>query len=247
MPHDERPAMLPAGTSGPNRIVFRLGSPVATRTRYRQRGHGQRPPALLPVIGADDVILPTFEETLGSFAMRAQLGDRPARDALFQAYLPKLTRLMGTVRAPYAPGGAEGIWSRDDVAQEGYLVFVELVDMWAGDVPFTAFLLARFPWRLRDAIRRGIGKPPVPPRWSAVVVEDAGVEAMIASPEREDVLARLLEVLPGPLATILVAHVIEGRTQTAIARETGVSRRTVVRQWAEIRRIAVEVLASGGR
>lgn len=223
------------------RIVFRVTPPV--HRGFRARALARRTHALLPEIGADDVILPTFEETLGSFAMRAQQGDRIARDALFRAYLPKLDRLMRGIRPPFAPDGAEGIWTRDDVAQEVYLVFVDLVDTWAGDVDFTSYLLSRFSWRLKDVIYRGIGKPPVPPRWRAVPINDPSLETVVATPEGAETLARILEGLPKPLATILVACAIEGRTKAALARELGISRRTMARYWAQIRQHVVDTLA----
>lgn len=216
--------------------------PVAPARGWRR---APRPVALLPEIGADDVILPTFEKTLGSFAMRAQLGDRIARDALFHAYRPKLDRLARRIRPPYAPEGTEGIWNREDVAQEAYLVFVDLVGAWAGDVDFTAFLLSRFPWRLKDTVFRGIGKPPVPPRWRRVPVDDESLHELVAVQEGADALFRVLEGLPEPLPAILVAHAIDGRTQAAIARDLGVSRRTVARYWARIRQHAADVLVNG--
>lgn len=237
MAHDAQSVAHAADTG---RIAVRLAS--SARGRVRTRTLARRPVTLLPEIGADDVILPTFEQTLGSFAMRAQLGDRIARDTLFHAYLPKLNRLMRGIRPPYAPDGAEGIWSRDDVAQEMYLVFVDLVEAWAGDVDFTAFLLSRFAWRLKDAVFRGIGKPATPPRWSAVPIREASLEAAVAEPEGADALDMVLDGLPEPFAAILVAHVLEGRSKAAIARELGISRRTMVRYWARIRQHAADVL-----
>ena len=224
----------------PQRIAIRLVS----SSRTRSLRHAARPHSLLPVIGADDVILPSFDETLGAFAIRAQQDDRAARDALYFAFLPKLTRMMMQVRPPYAPDGAEGIWNRDDVEQEGYLVFLELVDGWSGDVSFTAFLLSRFLWRLKDAIHRGVGRSSVPPRHVVTPIEDAWLvtDEDGATPESEAMLDALVQGLPEPLGRVLMAHVLEGRNQTEIARELGVSRRTVVRYWQDIRAYASDVL-----
>jgi hypothetical protein len=102
---------------------------------------------------------------------------------------------------------------------------------------FTAYVLSRFPWRLKDVIHRGIGKSPVPPRQYGVPMEHAepiageegnaeGVNAMLDT---------LLEVLPEPLGAVLISHVVHGMTKTEIASELGVSRRTMVRYWQEIR------------
>ena len=225
----------PDGSSSHDRISVRIVSPLLARRPRHSAPARNRP--LLPVIGADDVILPAFDDTLGDLAICAQGGDQEARDALYAAFLPKLTRLMSPLRPPFAPPGAQGIWNRDDVAQEAYLVFVELIDAWSRDVSFTAYVLSRFPWRLKDVIHRGIGKSPVPPRQYGVPMEHA---EPIAGEEGNAegataVLDALLEILPEPLGAVLVAHVVHGKTKTEIAVELGVSRRTMVRYWQEIR------------
>lgn len=239
MVHDSRSAARDAGQAPP-RLAIRL----VTRRASSMRQQGpSRPRALLPVIGPDDVILPTFDETLATFAIRAQEGDRDARDALYFAFLPKLERMMSAVRVPAVPDDAEGPWSREDVAQEGYLVFTDLVDDWAGDVSFTAYLLSRFTWRLKDAMRRGMARPPVPPRQRSVPVEaampleDDGIAYDHAQPD----LATVLAALPDPLDTVLLG-VVQGKSKAAIAREMGVSRRTMVRYWQRVRARVTEVL-----
>lgn len=220
-----------------NRLAIRLIARDGRATVIRR--------TLLPVIGADDIILPGFDDTLGSFAMRAQEGDTDARDALFFAYLPKLERLMGHARPPYAPNGMTGIWDRDDVEQEAWLVFVELVEAWSGDVSFTSWLLSRFPWRLKDVIRDGIGRPSIPPRRRVVDMELAEMvstpfEEML--PETSELVDRIVAALPDELAEALIGHTVHGKTKAQVATEMGVSRRTMVRYWQEIRRIAAEVL-----
>lgn len=218
---------------------------VVAPSHASMRRQPRRKRLLLPVIGIDDVILPAFDDTLADMAIRAQLGDQEARDALYAAFLPKLTRLMSAVRPPSAPDGSEGIWSQDDVAQEAYLVFIELIEAWTGDVSFTAYVLSRFPWRLKDAVRRGIGKRSVPPRMFCVPIEQA---ALVTDGEDYDAAATALldsivELLPEPLGTILVAHVVYGKTRIEIAGELGVSRRTMVRYWNEIRIRAERIVA----
>jgi DNA-directed RNA polymerase specialized sigma24 family protein len=55
-------------------------------------------------------------------------------------------------------------------------------------------------------------------------------------------LDALVGSLPEPLGAVLVAHVVEGKTKTEIARALGVSRRTMVRYWQDIRAHAADVL-----
>lgn len=225
----------------PRRMAIRLVPYPRSRQFPR---HGMATHALLPVIGADDVILPAFDEKLGTFAIRAQQDDREARDALYFAFLPKLTRLMAHVRPPAAPPGAEGVWSRDDVEQEAYLVFLEIVEAWSGDVSFTSFLLSRFPWRLKDVFRRGIGRSAVPPRRFEVSIDTVELvsEGLDSLADVGAVFESVLERLPEPLADVLIAHMVEGKTKSAIARELGVSRRTMVRYWQDIRAHTVAAL-----
>lgn len=242
MVHDSRSAARKADQAPP-RLAIRL---VSRRASSVRRSETSRPRTLLPVIGPDDVILPTFDETLATFAIRAQEGDQDARDALYFAFLPKLERLMLAVRVPSVPDDAEGPWSRDDVAQEGYLVFIELVDDWAGDVSFTAFVLSRFTWRLKDAMRRGMARPSVPPRQRSVPVEAAiplGDHRDDLPDEALPVLATVMAALPEPLDTVLF-EVVQGKSKSAIAREMGVSRRTMVRYWQRVRARVMEVLAA---
>jgi RNA polymerase sigma factor (sigma-70 family) len=237
----------PTGSISPSTPPQRIAIRLVSSSRPRSHRQPVRPRSLLPVIGADDVILPSFDETLGAFAIRAQQDDREARDALYFAFLPKLTRLMSAARPPFAGTGLEGIWNRDDVEQEAYLVFLELVDAWSGDVSFTAFVLSRFPWRLKDSIRRGIGKPSVPPRHAVVSLEEAGqvVAEAWASPETEALIDTLVKGLPEPLGAVLIAHVLDGKTKTEIARALGISRRTMVRYWQDIRAYASIALVKG--
>lgn len=237
MPYGARIESLPILPPRRSRLAIRLIARDGRATVLRR--------TLLPVIGADDVILPSFDDTLGSFAIRAQEGDTDARDALFFAYLPKLDRLMNHARVPHAAHGETGVWDRDDVEQEAYLVFLDLVDSWSGDVSFTSWLLARFPWRLRNAIAYGIGKPSAPPRQRLIPLETADLEPMEMpelDPDGEGRVSKVLDALPDHLAEVLVSHVFHGTPKAQVARDIQVSRRTLVRYWQEIIQIAGEVL-----
>ena len=247
MIHDSRSPVRKSPT-GP--IAVRLVDSSRVRRRWRHELAQARPatPAL-PIIGADDVVLPAFDDRLGEIARRAQAGEAAARDALYAAFEPKLRRHLAIVRPPWAPSGSQGVWDMDDVAQEAYLVFVELVADWHGDVPFTTYLLSRFPWRLRDTIRRGIARPSAPPRHVVIPIADA--ERFPDDTPRFVEPSPLLDALIGrlrpPLDAILVAHVVQGRTKTDIAATMGVGRRTIVRYWDQIRREARRLLAQRSR
>jgi RNA polymerase sigma factor (sigma-70 family) len=236
MDHDAR------GATGQRTGPTAVRMVTARRARHRAP---EVPP--LPLIGVDDVVLPAFDDRLGEIARRARAGDTGARDALYAAFEPKLRRLSFAVRPPFAPFGSQGVWDRDDVAQEAYLVFVELVDGWSDDHSFTAYIMSRFPWRLRDVIQRGVARPSVPPRRHEVPIQ--GVErlsgATPAPVEPSPLLEALVAALPAPMDVMLVAHVVHGKTKREIAEAMGISPRTMARYWTEIRHYALELMTNG--
>src|SRR5699024_2468216 len=88
----------------------------------------------------------------------ARGGDTDARDCLLFSLRPRLDR-MGWMLKPWPnTPRLTGLWDQDDVRQETWVVFAELLEAWDGNVNFVPYLLARFSWRLRDRILRGIGK-----------------------------------------------------------------------------------------
>ena len=91
-------------------------------------------------------------------ALLARGGDVDARDALYFSLEQRLHRISTILKPWPNEPSITGIWDRDDVLQECWLVFAELLAGWDQSAPFVPYLLARFPWRLRDRILRGIGK-----------------------------------------------------------------------------------------
>lgn len=219
--------------------------PSRQPTRLRQRRlrqkpvarAGQAPPALVPVVTADDDLSPALERRLLPTVQRAHAGCTEARDALYIAFRPKLERFTRRIRVPQLGEDRVGIWDRDDVEQEAWLVFDELVAQWTPDRPFGRYLLATFPWRLRDAIYRGIARRGVPPRMTTVPLgeQDWLHDGTAAADEAQVLLEALAARLPVLQAAILRRHVGEGETLTAIARDLAISRRTVTRQWRAVR------------
>ena len=197
---------------------------------------GSAPPTLLPLIGVNDEILPAFERTLQPIAVRAREGDWAARDALYTAFEPKLMRFVRRIRTPYAPSGAVGLWGPDDVAQEAYLVFVGVIASWPLEIPFGRYVLANFPWRLRDTVYRGIGKRNVPPRWFGVPIEneDSLADHSASGAEQRATIEVLAESLEPPLDQVLRLHILDNLTLTETSERLGVSRRSATRYWQTI-------------
>lgn len=221
---------------------FDLAShPTRLRQRLRSRragtSHAAGAPAIVPVIAANDELSAATEHRLRPTALRARAGCPAARDALYLALHPKLERFIRRVRVPMFGDDRTGIWDRDDVEQEAFLVFIELLDQWETERPFGRYVLSTFPWRLRDAIYRGIGRRGVPTRMGLVSIDDTAWlhDGSAAAAEATVLLGILAERLPALQAEILRRHIRDGDTLTTIARDLDLSRRTVTRQWRAAR------------
>ncbi len=226
-----RPLRRPCPTDRDQRVAVPEGfrNPLAPAV-------SDAPPALLPLIRIEDDISPHLDRALRPVAMRAQNGDWSARDALYMAFEPKLMRFARRIRVPFAPEGAHGLWERGDVVQEAYLVFLGVIESWSPEIPFGRYVLANFPWRLRDAVHRGIGKRTVPPRMFGVPIESSELiaDGSTARQEQGVMLKALAASLGTPLDEVFRLHVIDGLTLTETAGRIGVSRRTVTRYWHDI-------------
>lgn len=158
------------------------------RDRMRERyvpGGQARPTLLLPSSGriSDSQLV-----DIQLLATRAKAGDCESRDTLYFSFAPRLHRI-GNLLKPWPNTFATiGVWDQDDVDQEGYLIFTELLLAWDEQIPFVPFLLGRFVWRLRDRILRGIGKPNVP-RKMVPVHELSVLELLPDGEEPESALA----------------------------------------------------------
>lgn len=135
-------------------------TPTLRKKILARRNNPVEPAPLdIPLTG---IIAPDIVAEIHLLASAGQAGDNPARDLLYASFRQRLGR-MGYVLRPWPnTPQATGIWDRDDVDQEGWIVFAELLDAWDGESHFVKYLFARYPWRLRDRILRGIGKP-LPP------------------------------------------------------------------------------------
>lgn len=196
-------------------------------------------PILLPVIARHSDLTPALERLLRPVALRAHHGDWAARDALFAAFEPKLQRMARKIWVPDESATTCGTWDSDDVWQEAWIVFANLLDAWPPHIDVGRYLLANFPWRLRDVVRRSLQRGRIPTRLQAnsVAAEDlADRRAHISSEERT--LLRLLADDLEPLqAEIFRRHVIDHESIVAIARELGIGERTARRHWGLARRV----------
>jgi RNA polymerase sigma factor (sigma-70 family) len=202
-------------------------------------------PAAVPILRPGEDVTPAQDALLTGLAHRARRGDVAARDLLWLALAPKLEpssrrceRLawrMGWARRDGRP------WEMEDLRQEAWLVFVALIDAWPGEGSFVPYAVAHFPWRLKNAMRR-LG----PPRGRVVLVsrpaEAAAECAELGQVEAEELRTTLLAALSPADAAVLRLRVELGASWGDVACQLGVSRRTVARRWARIRRVTRELL-----
>lgn len=162
--------------------------------RYRSE-HESPEPIDIPVKGRIDAMTVARVHNL---ALRATSGDIQARDCLWISLRPRIDSMSWVLRPwPNSPR-VTGIWDRDDVRQESWIVFAELLAAWDRQVSFIPYLLARFAWRLRDRILRGIGKQQS--QYGTIRVPEVMlVDELVASdeeqPESIAIARRLLEEL----------------------------------------------------
>ena len=200
-------------------------------------------PILVPLLAAGDELTPEREHFLTALAHAARAGDRAARDALYLALLAKIDRFVagcGRLAATGAGPQRDGIpCDAEDLAQEAFPLFVDVVAAWPGDAPFGPYFLAHFPWRLRSVWRSLAASRrleiPIPPSWITLLHDGT-----VAAEEARVRLEALAADLPPPDGVILLDHVRDGESLGRIARRLGLSRRTVTRRWqalvAELRR-----------
>lgn len=178
---------------------------------------------MLPVDGPVPLVL---DQTLTAIARLAQLGDMAARDHLYAAFAPSINRLAHRFGGP--GWGAGAVWDVDDLIQEGYLIFLDLVDGWPGGESFVAYALGRLPWRIRNAVRRFNGPRPALATGARI---DHLADESAAAAEAVVLLEELASSLPRPGGDILLWRIRDSETAVTIALRLGIDRRTVTRCW----------------
>lgn len=171
---------------------------------------------------------PELDARLTDMARRARI-DTQTRDELYRALGYKIERFVRRYR--YKPDQLV-ICEPEDVAQEAYLVFCDLLNSWPGEESFPGYFFSRFPWRLARAVdvaERG---------WSAsrllpLLETDDTLPPL--DPEDHFTLAEIGAMLNERDRQVLELHIGHGMRLGEVARVLGVHRRTVDRAWARIK------------
>jgi RNA polymerase sigma factor (sigma-70 family) len=200
---------------------------------------------LAPVLDPHGRIPDSIDARLADLARRAQGGDLAARNGLFLALWPRCAPLLGAIRRSDRWRAREGrAWTFDDVEQEAFPIFCELVAEWRGDQDrFAGYFFTRFRFRLTDLLRSWT----IPIR---AVSPLSGELDVIAGKDQTGELRLLIDSLFASLGErdrrILVQRIIEGRTDAEIAAANGVSVKTV-RRWRKAAFARAQVLLRESR
>lgn len=181
-----------------------------------------------PTRDDDFDLSPALEAELNALA-RAGRHDPAARNALHARLWVKTARFLAPWRGRTTPLG-----DFDDLRQEAFVVFADMVIGWSGEGSFARYFLGFFPWRLRHAIMRQAR------RWPAgrlVVIPHDDLLALahgdpLAAVADDTILA--LGSLPDDERRLLALR-LAGHTLPSAAAHLGWSPRTAARRWRSLR------------
>jgi RNA polymerase sigma factor (sigma-70 family) len=178
-------------------------------------------------------------ESVARDALSAKAGDRTARNSLFTIFRPIMARFFGRFAARARESAA---WDLEDLHQEAFLVFVEVLDAWPGTGDFVAYFYAVFPKRLATAVRRLEGSQP----WIRYGVVPEGSDDPSRQLETRAMLRDFAGLLTPMERRILALHAWESLALPDVARQVALSLEDTRRHWRRIRRKARSFLSSRG-
>jgi DNA-directed RNA polymerase specialized sigma24 family protein len=181
------------------------------------------PPA---TVAPDFELTPAVHLWLNDLA-RAARTDPAVRNELHRLLQLKIARFL----APYR-GWRSAIGGYDDIAQEAFLVFAQLVADWSGQGSFAAYFFGFFPWRLRHAIAYYERRWPTS-RLTVVPDDDDLFEQEL--PDVATILPLTsLTPLPPTERQLLSLRLATGLPVADLALPLGCSRRTLFRRWRQL-------------
>lgn len=191
-------------------------------------------PPLVPVLAPDGEISPDVDRSLTMVAREAQTGDVAARNALFAACEPKIARFVRRYRTVAGRAHSGPAFDGEDVAQEAFVVFADLVADWPGGESFCAYFLGHFPWHLRNAVRRLGTANRASARFGTSPGAYLLADGSSVAAEAVTLVRVIAGRLPDPDGSILLWRILDGDSLATIAQRLGTSKRTVQRAWDRI-------------
>jgi DNA-directed RNA polymerase specialized sigma24 family protein len=186
-------------------------------------------PVLAPVLDSHGRIPDPIDARLADLARRAQQGDAFARNGLFLALWPRCAPMLYAIRAQDRWRLREGrAWTFDDVEQEAFPIFCDLVERWRSDQPrFAGYFFTRFHWRLTDLLWR----------WSRPARAELPLSFALHVAGDDDQTAELRSLIDSQFQSlsardrqVLEWRIVDGHTDAEIADACGVCLKTV-RRW----------------
>jgi RNA polymerase sigma factor (sigma-70 family) len=173
-----------------------------------------------------------IEARINALARRAR-DDVASRNALYEALSFKIARFAR--RCSYRLNVPEmTVCQPDDVGQEAFLIFCDLVEQWPGNGSFLSFFLSVFPKRLSravDVLERGctIRRDLQRQMLESLARDEYGLDA-----EAESLLVELGGGLSPRERLVLELHVIHDLPMRQVGRILGLHVRTVFRIWQQL-------------
>ncbi len=166
--------------------------------------------------------LTEFERRRGNaLAVLAKEGDRRARDVLYLLLAPEMEGLMRWQWRRCKNAAC----SLEDLRQEGFVAFCEVLGRWREDDFFRTFFgLMRWLVRHRTA------------GWRAPAPSEApDIDQFADVPSPQVTAVEAVRCLRGQERQIAEAHLLGGLSVPSAARRLGMSRRTAYRRWNSAR------------
>ncbi|HUZ02253.1 MAG TPA: sigma-70 family RNA polymerase sigma factor [Thermomicrobiaceae bacterium] len=178
---------------------------------------------------------PDLDARLNTLALRART-DPAARNALYAALSFKIARFVRHYRYRVERLHACDL---EDIAQEGFIVFCDLVQSWPGQESFLGYFFSRFPWRLAraiDQLERGWPADrlqPLPVPGDATPDMPRMPRILHTPPDPADLflLSELGAGLDPRSRSVLELHIGYGLHLSEIARLLGIRQRAMYSLW----------------
>lgn len=187
---------------------------------------------LAPVLQSHGPVPDDVDARLGKLATRARLGDYDAQNALYAAFAPRLDPSVRRAQGNCLRRGLDPSIEPGDIAQQSFIVFVELLANWSGQGSLSGYVIANFPWRLIDAVRL---MSHARPRMSfSLQAEHLIADDSFAGEEAVTLLMVLAGKLQDREGQILLLRIRDGMTWGQIALALDIDKRTAYRDWRRI-------------
>jgi DNA-directed RNA polymerase specialized sigma24 family protein len=186
-------------------------------------------PALAPTVPIHGPVSPELDAILSALGCRAAAGETAALNTLYAAFAPRLQQWVRRAQRSLERYGVDRSIEPEDIAQQAFVVFADMILTWEDDRDLSRYVIAFFPWRLSDSVRRMTdlrASHALSPAALPLLVDDSSV-----AEEAVALLEAHAATLPAQEAQVLLLRIRDGCTWDEIARFSGIESRTAQRIW----------------